>query len=263
MLWFFFFFILPFIYIYTLSVLHVPPPPLLPDGRGFVVITLVRNLSRFFFSPDPFPLGVARARRRGNGTRRSSAENPSSRNNTATGPTRRPYCFSRPDYTSTSARRALGETRTDRRRISSWPSGRVTTAVPLHNRRRFRPLCETPWRPPSVDMPLLHRKPFVRNPVPRGLRDTDEVFYCELTKEIFLTYEWVKRATEVAARSSVSGTVCAPPTRSRATRIRRRAVRRLSVTRRAARRRRPRRPIFAAREFHMAPHDRFSRVAHV
>jgi len=40
-------------------------------------------------------------------------------------------------------------------------------------------------------MPLLHRKPFSKNPVPRGLRDTDEVFYCELTKEIFLSYEWV------------------------------------------------------------------------
>jgi len=38
-------------------------------------------------------------------------------------------------------------------------------------------------------MPLLHRKPFTKNPVPRGLRDTDEVFYCELTKEIFLRYE--------------------------------------------------------------------------
>ncbi|XP_022178490.1 bromodomain adjacent to zinc finger domain protein 1A-like isoform X1 [Myzus persicae] len=38
-------------------------------------------------------------------------------------------------------------------------------------------------------MPLLHRKPFSKNPVPRGLRDTDEVFYCELTKEIFLSYE--------------------------------------------------------------------------
>jgi len=41
-------------------------------------------------------------------------------------------------------------------------------------------------------MPLLHRKPFSKNPVPRGLRDTDEVFYCELTKEIFLSYEWVE-----------------------------------------------------------------------
>ncbi|XP_050543474.1 bromodomain adjacent to zinc finger domain protein 1A-like isoform X2 [Daktulosphaira vitifoliae] len=38
-------------------------------------------------------------------------------------------------------------------------------------------------------MPLLHKKPFSKNPVPRGLRDTDEVFYCEMTKEIFLNYE--------------------------------------------------------------------------
>ncbi|XP_050421554.1 bromodomain adjacent to zinc finger domain protein 1A isoform X2 [Adelges cooleyi] len=38
-------------------------------------------------------------------------------------------------------------------------------------------------------MPLLHKKPFTKNPVPRGLRDTDEVFYCEMTKEIFLNYE--------------------------------------------------------------------------
>lgn len=38
-------------------------------------------------------------------------------------------------------------------------------------------------------MPLLHRKPFAKNPVPRGLRDTEEVFFCKATKEIFLNYE--------------------------------------------------------------------------
>ncbi|CRK91644.1 CLUMA_CG005294, isoform A [Clunio marinus] len=38
-------------------------------------------------------------------------------------------------------------------------------------------------------MPLLKRKPFKRNLIPEGLKDDDEVFYCELTKEVFKTYE--------------------------------------------------------------------------
>lgn len=38
-------------------------------------------------------------------------------------------------------------------------------------------------------MPLLKRKPFVRAKSPEGLRDDEEVFYCEHTKEIFRNYE--------------------------------------------------------------------------
>lgn len=40
-------------------------------------------------------------------------------------------------------------------------------------------------------MPLLKRKPFKRNPIPEGLRDDDEVFYCEQTMEVFKSYESV------------------------------------------------------------------------
>lgn len=38
-------------------------------------------------------------------------------------------------------------------------------------------------------MPLLKRKPFKRNPIPDGLKDDDEVFYCKQTKEVFKSYE--------------------------------------------------------------------------
>ncbi|CAG9809326.1 unnamed protein product [Chironomus riparius] len=38
-------------------------------------------------------------------------------------------------------------------------------------------------------MPLLKRKPFKRNPIPEGIKDDDEVYYCEATKEIFKSYD--------------------------------------------------------------------------
>ncbi|XP_070490285.1 bromodomain adjacent to zinc finger domain protein 1A isoform X2 [Chironomus tepperi] len=38
-------------------------------------------------------------------------------------------------------------------------------------------------------MPLLKRKPFKRNPIPEGIRDDDDVYYCEATKEIFKSYD--------------------------------------------------------------------------
>ncbi|XP_065220955.1 bromodomain adjacent to zinc finger domain protein 1A-like isoform X2 [Planococcus citri] len=37
-------------------------------------------------------------------------------------------------------------------------------------------------------MPLLNKKRFRRNPIPEGLKDTDKVFYCEVTNEIFDNY---------------------------------------------------------------------------
>lgn len=38
-------------------------------------------------------------------------------------------------------------------------------------------------------MPLLKKKPFKRNKIPEGLKDEDEVYYCEVTKEVFKTHE--------------------------------------------------------------------------
>jgi bromodomain adjacent to zinc finger domain protein 1A len=38
-------------------------------------------------------------------------------------------------------------------------------------------------------MPLLHRKPFRRQPPPPGLRAEEEVFLCKITHEVFRTYE--------------------------------------------------------------------------
>lgn len=38
-------------------------------------------------------------------------------------------------------------------------------------------------------MPLLKRQPFKRNPDPDFLKDHEEVFFCESTKEIFRSYE--------------------------------------------------------------------------
>uniref|UniRef100_A0A8C4KV51 Bromodomain adjacent to zinc finger domain protein 1A n=1 Tax=Equus asinus asinus TaxID=83772 RepID=A0A8C4KV51_EQUAS len=38
-------------------------------------------------------------------------------------------------------------------------------------------------------MPLLHRKPFVRQPPPADLRPDEEVFYCRVTNEIFRHYD--------------------------------------------------------------------------
>jgi len=37
-------------------------------------------------------------------------------------------------------------------------------------------------------MPLLHKSPFVRAPPPPNLKPTDEVFFCEATKEAFTDY---------------------------------------------------------------------------
>lgn len=41
----------------------------------------------------------------------------------------------------------------------------------------------------SPEMPLLHRKPFVRQKPPGDLRPDEEVFYCKVTNEIFRHYE--------------------------------------------------------------------------
>lgn len=41
-------------------------------------------------------------------------------------------------------------------------------------------------------MPLLHRKPFVRQKPPADLKPDEEVFLCKVTHEIFRTYEYVK-----------------------------------------------------------------------
>lgn len=38
-------------------------------------------------------------------------------------------------------------------------------------------------------MPLLHRKPFVREKPPADLRPDERVFYCKVTNEIFRNYE--------------------------------------------------------------------------
>lgn len=39
-------------------------------------------------------------------------------------------------------------------------------------------------------MPLFKRKPFEREPnTHQALKDNQEVFYCELSKEIFVDYE--------------------------------------------------------------------------
>jgi bromodomain adjacent to zinc finger domain protein 1A len=38
-------------------------------------------------------------------------------------------------------------------------------------------------------MPLLRKAPFVRAPPPANLKPTDEVFFCEATKEAFTDYE--------------------------------------------------------------------------
>ena len=38
-------------------------------------------------------------------------------------------------------------------------------------------------------MPLLKKSPFVRQRPPKDLRDEEEVFFCETTKEVFRDYE--------------------------------------------------------------------------
>uniref|UniRef100_A0A3Q4HWS9 Bromodomain adjacent to zinc finger domain protein 1A-like n=1 Tax=Neolamprologus brichardi TaxID=32507 RepID=A0A3Q4HWS9_NEOBR len=42
-------------------------------------------------------------------------------------------------------------------------------------------------------MPLLHRKPFIRQKPPADLRPDEEVFLCKITHEIFRTYEFFER----------------------------------------------------------------------
>jgi len=38
-------------------------------------------------------------------------------------------------------------------------------------------------------MPLLRKKKFTPNKAPESLKPDDEVFYCELTGEVFINYE--------------------------------------------------------------------------
>jgi hypothetical protein len=41
-------------------------------------------------------------------------------------------------------------------------------------------------------MPLLHKQKFVKKPLPTDLNPNQEIFYCKLTQEIFIDYEYVK-----------------------------------------------------------------------
>nr|KAF6386082.1 bromodomain adjacent to zinc finger domain 1A [Myotis myotis] len=54
-------------------------------------------------------------------------------------------------------------------------------------------------------MPLLHRKPFVRQKPPADLRPDEEVFYCRVTNEIFRHYELQCRILEVLPPSHQNG----------------------------------------------------------
>nr|XP_058149541.1 bromodomain adjacent to zinc finger domain protein 1A isoform X6 [Dasypus novemcinctus] len=54
-------------------------------------------------------------------------------------------------------------------------------------------------------MPLLHRKPFVRQKPPADLRPEEEVFYCKVTNEIFRHYELQCRVLEVFPPSHQNG----------------------------------------------------------
>ncbi|XP_054522458.1 bromodomain adjacent to zinc finger domain protein 1A isoform X10 [Pan troglodytes] len=54
-------------------------------------------------------------------------------------------------------------------------------------------------------MPLLHRKPFVRQKPPADLRPDEEVFYCKVTNEIFRHYELQCRILEVLPPSHQNG----------------------------------------------------------
>ncbi|XP_064148462.1 bromodomain adjacent to zinc finger domain protein 1A isoform X3 [Loxodonta africana] len=54
-------------------------------------------------------------------------------------------------------------------------------------------------------MPLLHRKPFVRQKPPPDLRPDEEVFYCKVTNEIFRHYELQCRILEVLPPSHQNG----------------------------------------------------------
>ncbi|TRY59513.1 hypothetical protein DNTS_017620 [Danionella cerebrum] len=59
-------------------------------------------------------------------------------------------------------------------------------------------------------MPLLHKKPFVRQKPPADLKPDEEVFLCKFTREIFRTYEQLCKILEVIApysNGSVNGQV--------------------------------------------------------
>lgn len=38
-------------------------------------------------------------------------------------------------------------------------------------------------------MPMLHKKPFLVEPVPEDLKPDEEIFVCQPTKEVFRDYE--------------------------------------------------------------------------
>lgn len=40
-----------------------------------------------------------------------------------------------------------------------------------------------------MSMPMLHKKEFIIQPVPKDLKPDEEVFVCQPTKEIFRDYE--------------------------------------------------------------------------
>ena len=42
-------------------------------------------------------------------------------------------------------------------------------------------------------MPLLHKQKFIKKEVPENLDPNDDIFFCKLTQEIFLDYEWELR----------------------------------------------------------------------
>ena len=41
-------------------------------------------------------------------------------------------------------------------------------------------------------MPLLHKQKFIKKAIPANLDPNQEIFYCKLTQEIFLDYEYVE-----------------------------------------------------------------------
>lgn len=53
----------------------------------------------------------------------------------------------------------------------------------------FTVFLSPPSRNRSRGMPLLHRKPFVREKPPADLRPDEHVFHCRVTNEIFRDYE--------------------------------------------------------------------------
>ncbi|XP_045424753.1 bromodomain adjacent to zinc finger domain protein 1A isoform X2 [Lemur catta] len=68
-------------------------------------------------------------------------------------------------------------------KVEKWQSGCSQGAGPTR-------AAEGPGEPAGVqEMPLLHRKPFVRQKPPADLRPDEEVFYCKVTNEIFRHYD--------------------------------------------------------------------------